>query len=197
MHRDIKPSNILVTPDDRYLVFDFGIAKPLRVLDSTTDKGFVVGTPEFMSPEQCRGDRIDQRSDIYSLGIMAYQLLTGQVPFRAQSAVGILMKHLTAPFPVSDKLTPELKREGIARDFLRGVQNERKNLGLHVADKIRIRYACDADTGAAIEEWSAYIRKEALALGMTADESLVEGKGAKVKAGGAPVLVAVEVQSEG
>jgi serine/threonine protein kinase len=110
VHRDIKPSNILVTPDDRYLVFDFGIAKPLRVPDSTTDKGFVVGTPEFMSPEQCRGDRIDQRSDIYSLGVMAYQLLTGQVPFRAQSAVGVLMKHLTAPFPTSDKLTPELNQ---------------------------------------------------------------------------------------
>ncbi len=110
VHRDIKPSNILVTPEHRCLVFDFGIAKPLKI-PSFTDEGFVVGTPEFMSPEQCRGEKIDHRSDLYSLGIMTYQLLTGQVPFKAESAVGVLMKHLTAPLPIPPehlKLNPEV-----------------------------------------------------------------------------------------
>jgi serine/threonine protein kinase len=103
VHRDIKPSNILVTPELRCSVFDFGIAKPFRRGDTTTGADHVVGTPEFMSPEQCKGDRIDHRSDIYSLGVMTYQMLTGHVPFTAETAVGILMKHLTEPLPIPPK----------------------------------------------------------------------------------------------
>ncbi len=100
VHRDIKPSNILVTPDLRCSVFDFGIAKPFRRGDTTTGSDFIVGTPEFMSPEQCKGDRIDHRSDIYSLGVVTYQMLAGHVPYTAETAVGILMKHLTEPLPI-------------------------------------------------------------------------------------------------
>ena len=122
VHRDIKPSNILVTPDLRCLVFDFGIAKPFRRDDNTTDCGFLVGTPEFMSPEQCKGDKIDHRSDIYSLGVMTYQMLTGHVPFSAETAVGILMKHLSEPLPIPPKgvaLPPAVNgvlRKSMARD---------------------------------------------------------------------------------
>jgi hypothetical protein len=100
VHRDIKPSNILVTPDLKCLVFDFGIAKPYQRDQETTGSGLIVGTPEFMSPEQCKGDRIDHRSDVYSLGVLTYQMLTGHVPFQAETAVGILMKHLTEPLPI-------------------------------------------------------------------------------------------------
>lgn len=103
VHRDIKPSNILVTPDLRCSVFDFGIAKPFKRGDATTGSDHVVGTPEFMSPEQCKGDKIDHRSDIYSLGVMTYQMLAGHVPFTAETAVGILMKHLTEPLPIPPK----------------------------------------------------------------------------------------------
>jgi tRNA A-37 threonylcarbamoyl transferase component Bud32 len=103
VHRDIKPSNILVTPDLRCSVFDFGIAKPFRRGDTTTGGDLIVGTPEFMSPEQCKGDRIDHRSDVYSLGVVTYQMLSGHVPFSAETAVGILMKHLTEPIPLPPK----------------------------------------------------------------------------------------------
>lgn len=103
VHRDIKPSNILVTPDLRCSVFDFGIAKPFRRGDTTTGGDLIVGTPEFMSPEQCKGDRIDHRSDVYSLGVVTYQMLAGHVPFTAETAVGILMKHLTEPLPIPPK----------------------------------------------------------------------------------------------
>ena len=122
VHRDIKPSNILVTPDLRCLVFDFGIAKPFRRDENTTGSGLIVGTPEFMSPEQCKGDKIDHRSDIYSLGVMTYQILTGHVPFSAETAVGILMKHLTEPLPIPPKgvaLPPAVNgvlRKSMARD---------------------------------------------------------------------------------
>jgi serine/threonine protein kinase len=122
VHRDIKPSNILVTPELRCSVFDFGIAKPVRRGDSTTGSDLIVGTPEFMSPEQCKGDRIDHRSDIYSLGVMTYQMLVGHVPFTAETAVGILMKHLTEALPIPPKgvaLPPSVNgvlRKAMARD---------------------------------------------------------------------------------
>lgn len=122
VHRDIKPSNILVTSELRCLVFDFGIAKPFRRDDNTTGSGLIVGTPEFMSPEQCKGDRIDHRSDVYSLGVMTYQMLTGHVPFSAETAVGILMKHLTEPLPIPPRgiaLPPAVNgmlRKSMARD---------------------------------------------------------------------------------
>lgn len=122
VHRDIKPSNILVTSDLRCLVFDFGIAKPFRREENTTGSGLIVGTPEFMSPEQCKGDKIDHRSDVYSLGVMTYQMLTGHVPFSAETAVGILMKHLTEPLPIPPKgiaLPPAVNavlRKSMARD---------------------------------------------------------------------------------
>ncbi len=122
VHRDIKPSNILVTPDLRCSVFDFGIAKPFRRGDTTTGGDLIVGTPEFMSPEQCKGDRIDHRSDVYSLGGGTYQMLAGHVPFTAETAVGILMKHLTEPLPIPPKgvaLPPAVNgvlRKSMARD---------------------------------------------------------------------------------
>jgi tRNA A-37 threonylcarbamoyl transferase component Bud32 len=123
VHRDIKPSNILVTSDLRCSVFDFGIAKPVRRgRDTTTGSDLIVGTPEFMSPEQCKGERIDHRSDVYSLAVMTYQMLAGHVPFTAETAVGILMKHLTEPLPIPPRgvaLPPAVNgvlRTGMARD---------------------------------------------------------------------------------
>ncbi len=122
VHRDIKPSNILVTSDLRCLIFDFGIAKPFRLAEHRTDSGLIVGTPEFMSPEQCKGDKIDHRSDIYSLGVLTYQMLTGRVPFSAETAVGVLTKHLTEPLPIPPRgvaLPPTVNavlRKSMARD---------------------------------------------------------------------------------
>jgi serine/threonine protein kinase len=105
VHRDVKPSNILVTPELHCMVFDFGIAKPMRRRDPVTGKGLIIGTPEYMAPEQCRGERVDPRADIYSLGILAYEMFTGRVPFTGETAVGILMQHITEPLPVP---SPEL-----------------------------------------------------------------------------------------
>jgi serine/threonine protein kinase len=113
VHRDIKPSNILVTPQLQCLVFDFGIAKPLERRDPVTGKGLIIGTPEYMSPEQCQGGPIDHRTDIYSLGILAYELFTGDVPFSGETAVSILMRHVTEPLPKPSKelaLPPALIR---------------------------------------------------------------------------------------
>ena len=95
VHRDIKPSNVFVGADDHVTLMDFGIAKALQGGQQMTRTGTMVGTPEYMSPEQAEGKQIDQRSDIYSLGVMLYQLLTGRVPFAAETPTAILLAHVT------------------------------------------------------------------------------------------------------
>jgi serine/threonine-protein kinase len=103
IHRDIKPDNVLLEGTrGRVMVTDFGIAKALSASSGATltGAGVAIGTPAFMSPEQAAGEReIDGRSDIYSLGIVAYQMLTGELPFQAPTVAGILMKQITEPAP--------------------------------------------------------------------------------------------------
>jgi serine/threonine protein kinase len=111
IHRDIKPDNILLEGTrGRVMVTDFGIAKALSSTSAATltGVGVAIGTPSFMSPEQAAGERdIDGRSDLYSLGIVAYQMLTGTLPFSAPSVAGILMKQITEPAPDLRKKRPD------------------------------------------------------------------------------------------
>jgi serine/threonine-protein kinase len=121
VHRDVKPSNVLVTETGQCLVFDFGLAQPLSRRDTETAEGNVVGTPEFMSPEQCRGERVDHRTDIYSLGVVSYQLFSGHVPFTAQTPIGVLMRHLndSLPPPGPDSPVPPAVHAVISRAMAR------------------------------------------------------------------------------
>ena len=104
IHRDIKPDNILLEGTrGRVMVTDFGIAKAVSSTTghTLTGAGIAIGTPQFMSPEQAAGEKsIDGRSDIYSLGVVSYQMLTGELPFSAPTVAGILMKQITEPAPV-------------------------------------------------------------------------------------------------
>src|SRR5688572_29103871 len=104
IHRDIKPDNILLDPESgRALVSDFGIARAIEAGTRLTVTGIAVGTPTYMSPEQAVGEReVDGRSDIYSLGVLGYQMLTGRVPFTAGTSMALLMKHMgEPPTPIS------------------------------------------------------------------------------------------------
>src|SRR5690242_4036536 len=109
VHRDIKPHNVLVDTDGRVKVTDFGIAR--AGASQMTEAGSIVGTAQYLSPEQARGGNVDQRSDLYSLGVVLYELLTGNVPFNGDTPVEIAMKHLSAiPEPPSAK-RPEIPRD--------------------------------------------------------------------------------------
>jgi eukaryotic-like serine/threonine-protein kinase len=95
VHRDIKPANVMVTPRDEVKVMDFGIARPLGVSGMTvTGTAMVVGTAEYLSPEQARGLAVDERSDLYSAGCLLYELLTGRPPFVADSVLAVAWKHI-------------------------------------------------------------------------------------------------------
>jgi serine/threonine protein kinase/Tfp pilus assembly protein PilF len=92
VHRDLKPSNIMIDKEGDARIMDFGIARSLHV-KSITAEGVIIGTPEYMSPEQVEGKEVDQRSDIYSLGIILYEMVTGRVPFEGDTPFTIGMKH--------------------------------------------------------------------------------------------------------
>ncbi len=107
VHRDIKPSNILLRKADDYVLADFGIAKAADSGTQMTQTGLMVGTPSYMSPEQARGVEVDGRSDLYGMAVLAYEMLTKELPFDADSAVSIAVKHLTADIPtLPEKLAP-------------------------------------------------------------------------------------------
>lgn len=95
VHRDLKPANILLTRDHQIKITDFGIAH-FEEMTQLTQTGSVLGTPQYMSPEQALGKAIDERSDIYSLGVIFYQMLTGEPPFQANNAALYLQKHAYA-----------------------------------------------------------------------------------------------------
>ncbi|WP_430591836.1 Stk1 family PASTA domain-containing Ser/Thr kinase [Humidisolicoccus flavus] len=107
VHRDIKPGNIMVTPGGQVKVMDFGIARAVSETSATVAQtGAILGTAQYFSPEQARGEVVDARSDLYSTGIVLFELLTGRPPFRADTAVAVAYQHVSEPPPVPSELVP-------------------------------------------------------------------------------------------
>ena len=100
LHRDLKPGNIMLRRDNSIALIDFGLAKRLRLEMEITGSGEIFGTPYYMSPEQGHGNPVDERSDIYSLGVIFFEMLTGEKPYLADNAMGIIYKHAQAPIPL-------------------------------------------------------------------------------------------------
>ncbi|HEX5418347.1 MAG TPA: protein kinase, partial [Chloroflexota bacterium] len=107
VHRDLKPGNILVEEGDQASLVDFGIARA-RDVTQVTHMGMLLGTPKYMAPEQAQGLDVDYRADLYALGIIAYEMLTGRVPFEADSVVTLLHKHVYDPPPSLRQARPDL-----------------------------------------------------------------------------------------
>jgi tRNA A-37 threonylcarbamoyl transferase component Bud32 len=107
VHRDVKPQNVLIDSEGRAKVTDFGIARELEN-DGLTKTGRVLGTTDYVSPEQAMGQPVDDRSDVYSLGVLLYEMLTGEVPFQAENLVGVAMKHVNERMPDVQRKRPEV-----------------------------------------------------------------------------------------
>ncbi len=105
LHRDIKPANVIINRQSDTILTDFGLAK-IQGGSGLTASGVVVGTPHYMSPEQAQGQPVDERSDIYSLCVLLYELLAGKLPFDADTPVGVIMQHITAPPPPLEQVNP-------------------------------------------------------------------------------------------
>ena len=118
VHRDIKPSNILIDERGNCLLTDFGVAKMVEATVQLTQTGAIIGTPAYMSPEQIMGERVDGRSDLYSLGVVLFEMATGRQPYRAETPPAVFVKHLHDPLPMPRSLNPDIP-EAIERVILK------------------------------------------------------------------------------
>ena len=160
VHRDVKPQNVLIDAEGRAKVTDFGIALSLES-DGLTKTGRVLGTTDYVSPEQAMGQDVDARSDIYSLGILLYEMLTGRVPFEAETLVGVAMKHVNEPMPDIQAARPQVSA-ALAAVIERSTHKEPKrrypDMGAMLAD---LEGALDVEVsraGGASGEATAVIR---------------------------------------
>jgi hypothetical protein len=120
VHRDVKPGNILIDQRGNCLLTDFGIARMVEGTTALTRTGGTIGTPAYMSPEQIRAESLDGRSDLFSLGIVLYEMTTGRTPFRADTPLGVYVKHLNDPLPPPRTFSPDLP-EGVERVILKAL----------------------------------------------------------------------------
>lgn len=128
IHRDVKPANILMTASGQPMLSDFGIAKMLSEEQNTalTGVGVGIGTPEYMAPEQGRGLEVDHRADIYALGVMLYELITGRKPYRADTPMAVIIKHIQEPIPQARAYVPNLP-EMVERILSHAMSKEPEN----------------------------------------------------------------------
>jgi serine/threonine protein kinase/tetratricopeptide (TPR) repeat protein len=122
-HRDLKPGNVMIDKDGQAKVMDFGIARSLHG-GGITAEGGIIGTPEYMSPEQVEGKPADGRADIYALGIILFEMVTGRVPFEGETAFSIANKHKSELPPVPKKIAPQIP-DGLSRLILRCLEKDR------------------------------------------------------------------------
>ncbi len=135
LHRDVKPENMLLE-GDWLLLGDFGLAKITAGGAGLTASGVIIGTPSYISPEQVKGDRVDHRSDIYSLGVVLYEMITGQVPYRSESSIATMFKHVHEPLPSPRIHLPSLP-EGLERILVKALAKDPRERYYRAGDVAR------------------------------------------------------------
>ncbi|MGB3717461.1 MAG: protein kinase [Candidatus Promineifilaceae bacterium] len=184
VHRDIKPSNILIDERDNCLLTDFGIAKIVGGTAQLTSIGHTIGTPAYMSPEQIdpgrfQGEELDGRSDIYSLGIVFYELATGRTPYRAETPPALFVKHLYDPLPPPTKINPDLP-EAVGNVILKSLAKDREDRYQTAGDIVlAVQEAIEVDPAEVMrararesDKTAAVVDPLALALGSAKPEAI-------------------------
>ncbi len=149
IHRDIKPGNILLPKPDWPMLADFGIAKLVHEAQQLTMTGFIIGTAAYMSPEQASGQPIDGRTDLYALGVVLYELLTGRLPFEAETPMAMLTKHVYEPPPPPRSLNPAI-HPAVEQVLLRALEKDPDQ-----------RFQTAAEMSAALEQAAAALASPA------------------------------------
>jgi serine/threonine-protein kinase len=160
VHRDVKPQNVLIDPDGRAKVTDFGIARSMEA-QGLTATGRVLGTTDYVSPEQALGHEVTAQSDIYSLGVVLYEMLTGEAPFKADTQVAVAMKHVRDPLPDVQRRRPEISATLAAvveRATAKETQNRYATVGEMVHDLEEVLAIEAARTGQATGEATTVLR---------------------------------------
>ncbi len=181
VHRDVKPGNVLFRKDGRAVLADFGIAKAMDGGTGSTMAGMSVGTPDYMSPEQARGEPVDGRSDLYSLGVMLYEMLTGRPPYEAPDAFSVALSHITEPIPT---LPPQHAwLQPLLNGLMAKLPGERYNTGAAVVEAVQ-RMLPTAPPGAV--DIKAFEAREGMArqpASATQQRTRVSGEAAKAARG--------------
>jgi len=123
IHRDVKPSNVLMDAEGNAYLTDFGLAKMMEASVQLTGTGVGIGTPAYMSPEQGQGETVDSRTDVYSLGVMLYEMVTGRMPYQADTPLALVYKHVHVPLPLPRAILPSLP-EAVERVILRAMAKD-------------------------------------------------------------------------
>ncbi len=152
IHRDIKPGNILLSSDGQAVLSDFGIAQ--MITSSRLTLSGLVGTPNYMSPEQGQGLDIDQRTDIYSLGIVTYEMFTNQVPFSSDTPFAVVMAHVTRPLPSLRKYRPDIPAaaEDVLVKATAKEKEQRYYRAMEFAESLEVAFASVLESAASIKE---------------------------------------------
>ncbi len=169
IHRDVKPANVMITPEGQPILMDFGIAKIVGGKQHTAT-GNVIGTAAYISPEQVRGETLDARVDIYALGVMLFEMLSGRPPFEGDSAMTVMLKHVNEPVPDLTQFNPDVPPALVAVT-MKALEKNRDS-----------RYRSSADMAAALR--SADLTAESTGLG-TASPAGAGGSAAAEHAAGA------------
>jgi tetratricopeptide (TPR) repeat protein len=177
IHRDLKPSNIMIDEKDNVTIMDFGIARSM-IARGVTQTGSIIGTPDYMSPEQAEGRQIDQRSDLYSLGVILFEMLTGKLPFEGDSALSVAMKHKSERPPDPKVLNDQIS-ENMNAVILKCMEKELEH-----------RYQSIEGLLSDIENIEKGIDTEAIPLKSHVPAFLIEGE--ETAEGEKPVFVARE-----
>jgi serine/threonine-protein kinase len=152
IHRDMKPANLMIDNDGRVVLTDFGIAKIVTGIQFTASGG-MVGTPAYMAPEQGLGDAGDERSDLYSLGVILFQLITGKLPYESDAPLAVILKHLNEPIPSVRALVPDVP-ENIEAIIYKAMAKDPEERYQTAEDMLR-----DLDAAAGIQTADTGLRK--------------------------------------